>query len=98
MSAIAMLRVESFIALLVVLVVLVPTIRAFVSARRPFSDHVAGILVFLLLLAIFDVWISTHLSALNSSSAVAEAMTHARRWCVVFAALGTGHLYRRVTR
>lgn len=98
MSAIAMLRVESFIALLVVLVVLVPTIRAFVSARRPFSDHVAGILVFLLLLAIFDVWISTHLSALNSNNGVAEAMTHARRWCVIFAALGTGHLYRRVTR
>ncbi len=93
-----MLRVESFIALAVVLAVLTPTIRAFVSARRPFSDHVAGILVFLLLLAIFDVWISTHLSDLRSSSAAAEAMTHARRWCVVFAALGTGHLYRRVTR
>jgi len=97
-SAIETIRVESFVALVVVLVVLVPTIRAFVSARRPFSDHVAGILVFLLLLAVFDVWISTHLSSLNSNNGVAEAMTHARRWCVIFAALGTGHLYRRVTR
>lgn len=98
MSAIDVLRAESFIGLAVVLAVLIPTIGAFVGARRPFADHVAGVLVFLLLLAISDVWISTHLSSLNSSSPAAEAMTHARRWCVVFSALGVWHLYRRVTR
>lgn len=98
MSAIAVLRIESFIELGVVLAVLIPTIGAFVGARRPFSDHVAGILVLLLLLAVIDVWISTHLAALRSSSGTAEAMTHARRWLVILAALGTWHLYRRVTR